>query len=69
MIYKRVGSEIFPVSVCEEEHKRDTAEVLRVKVRDSNKVPMQFTFVEVEILEEALNLYLTQHSEGGKDNG
>ncbi len=69
MIYKRVGSEIFPVSVCEEEHKRDTAEVLRVKVRDSNKVPMRFTFVEVEILEEALNLYLTQHSEGGKDNG
>ena len=69
MIYKRVGSEIFPVSVCEEEHKRDTAEVLRVKVRDSNKVPMRFTFVEVAVLEEALNLYLAKHAEGGQYNG
>ena len=69
MIYKRVGSEIFPISISDEEYRRDSAEVLRVKVRDSNKVPMRFTFVEVAVLEEALNLYLAKHAEGGQYNG
>jgi hypothetical protein len=68
MIYKRVGSGIFPVVVDLEERKRRAAEVLQMHANEG-QMPVFLTCLEAEVLEEALDLYLAKHAEGGQNNG